>query len=112
MTVELQTHATEDSTYVVTAAFTDEDGDDVIPETITWTLTDDDTGAVVNSREDIAVATPAASIDILLQGDDLEPLALDRKKLLLTVTTTYDSSLGSDLPGVFQVWFVVDALEV
>lgn len=112
MTVELQTHATEDSSYVVTVNFEDEDGDPVTPDSIDWTLRDDDTGSVVNSREDVAVAVPASTIYIVLYGDDLEPLTLDSKKLLLTVSAVYDSALQNDLPLVAECYIWVDALEV
>ena len=111
MTVELQTKATENSSYVVTVAFEDEDGDAVIPETITWTLRDEDTGSIVNSREDISIGTPAASNDVLLKGDDLEPLTLTSKKLIFHVDATYDSALGSDIPLVGECLIVVETLE-
>lgn len=111
MTVELQTKATENSSYVVTVDFEDEDGDAVIPATIAWTLKDEDTGLVVNSRTAVAVATPAASIDILLKGDDLEPLTATSKKLILTVNATYSSALGSGIPLVGECFIVVETLE-
>lgn len=92
---QLITHAKDQSTYQVTAAFTDAAGDSVVPSAITWTLTDRD-GTVINSREDVAVATPAASIDIVLSGDDLK--YSDGAKRILTIEATYDSDEGSDLP--------------
>jgi hypothetical protein len=111
MTVELQTKATENSSYVVTVSFEDEDGDAVIPNEITWTLKDEDTGLVVNSRTAVSIATPAASNDILLKGDDLEPLTLTSKKLIMTVNATYDSALGTDIPLVGECFIVVETLE-
>ena len=70
MPTTIATKAVEGSTYVVTAAFTDEDGDTVVPATVTWTLTDI-SGNVVNNREDVAL-TPAISVDIVMYGDDLK----------------------------------------
>ena len=40
MAAVLSVEALEGSTYVVTAAFTDEDDNAVVPSTVTWTLTD------------------------------------------------------------------------
>ena len=111
MTVELQTHATENSSYVVTVSFEDENGDAVIPNVITWTLKDEDTGSIVNARTTVSVATPAASVDILLKGDDLEPLTATSKKLILTVNATYNSSLGTNIPLVGECFIVVETLE-
>lgn len=102
--------ATEGSTYVVTAAFTDEDGDAVVPASITWTLTDSQ-GSVINERDGVEVETPAASVDILLQGADLEADPSGGGYLLFTIDATYNSSLGSGLPLVGQCRIEVDALE-
>ena len=66
----LTTHAKERGTYVVTVAFTDEDGNAEDIKTLVWTLTDLD-GNIINSRENVNVATPGASEDIVLSGADL-----------------------------------------
>jgi len=87
--------AVEHGTYVVALSFTDENGTSMVPNTVTWTLRDE-SGAVVNGREDV-VETPAASIDLLLYGDDLAYAVTSRRRIL-TVSCTYDSDLGDDLP--------------
>lgn len=110
MATRLSTRATEGSTYVVTASFTDEDGNAETPTAITWTLTDDD-GNVVNEREDVPVETPAASVEIVLSGDDLDAGGREAAELIMTVNATYDSDLGSDLPLVDQCRIVVVGLE-
>ena len=62
--------AIEQSTYVITASFTDETGAAVVPNSVTWTLVNGD-GQVVNSRSAVSV-TPASSVTIVLSGDDLD----------------------------------------
>jgi len=102
-------NAIEKSTYIVTVAFTDEDGDDLIPTTITWTLTDV-SGTVVNSREDVSVAIPAASINIVLSGDDLAIISGVTNKRILTVEAIYTSDYGIGLPLKARAEFTIEAL--
>ena len=111
MTTELTTHAKEKSTFIITAAFTDEDENAVAPKTLTWTLTDEQ-GTVINGREDVAVTTPSASEDIVLSGDDLalQSGEATRGVRVLTVEATYDSDAGSDLPLNEEIRFIVDGL--
>ena len=107
MAITLEPNALEDSTYVVTAAFTDEDGIAVVPNTVTWSLKDK-SGTVINERTAVD-ETPASSLDIVLSGDDLDPGAPDSDVglILLTVTAPYDSALGAGLPLVAQCWIPV-----
>lgn len=95
-------YAIEESTGKITIAFTDEDDNAVIPSTITWTLTDE-SGTIINEREDIAVAVPASTINIGLSGDDLafqSGESGDSVFRIFTIEWTYTSvDLGSDLPG-------------
>jgi len=110
MPVTLTTHAVEQSTFVITASFTDEDGNTVTPNAVTWSLTNS-SGAIINSREDQEEA-PASSIDITLKGDDLALQDGETVKgvRILTVEATYDSDLGSDLPLKESAQFIVDNL--
>ena len=110
MSIELTTHANEESTFKITASFTDAEGDAVTPNTIKWTLTDID-GNVINSRSDVS-ETPATSIDIILSGDDLafqsgETYVAER---ILTIEATYNSTEGTDLPLNEEAHFYIDAL--
>jgi len=100
-------NAIEDSTYVVTAAFTDEDGNDVTPNTVTWTLTTTN-GTVINSRQDVS-ETPGTSVDIVLSGDDLA-IGSNGQHRILTVEATYDSSYGTDLPLKARCSFKIESL--
>lgn len=99
MPTQLTDYAVEQSTFAVVAAFTDEDGDAVVPSAITWTLCDD-SGVIINSRQDVAVGVPASSIAIVLSGDDLQVLdeSNDFEIRYLEISAVYDSDIGSDLP--------------
>ncbi len=93
----LSEKAVEKSTYVVTASFTDAAGAAVVPDSIAWTLSDM-AGNVINSRSAVAIAVPAASVDIVLSNLDLALTAgvSNRRKLL--VAAVYDSDEGDNLP--------------
>jgi hypothetical protein len=106
MPTELTTKAIERSTYVVTVAFTDENDSAMTPNEVTWSLRDGQ-GKIVNGRSNVSL-TPATSVDIVLQGADLEIGAGEDDGLRwLTVEGTYDSVAGSGLPfrdeAVFRI---------
>lgn len=84
--------AWEKSTYVVTAEFQNENDESVVPNTIQWSLLDEDEN-IVNGRQDISI-TPAASIDIFLSGNDL-PFG---SELTVLVEAEYNSGTETDLP--------------
>ena len=111
MPIALSARATEESTYVVTAAFTDETGSGVIPDSITWTWTDDE-GTVINARLDVAVAVPAISVDIVLSGADLALSAgeITRGVRAMTVKATYTSMGIAGLTLNKSLVLVVEAL--
>lgn len=97
----------EKGTAKVTVAFTDETGASVIPSAVTWTLTDR-AGNVINSRQDVSVSA-AASVSFALSGNDLAIVGNDAQRVLL-IEWTYNSSLGSNLPGKAQAFFTVAEL--
>ena len=105
----LSTLATEKGTYIVSVSFTDEDGNSVIPTAITWSLYDS-TKNIFNSRSSVAVAVPAASINIVLSGLDLEVIEKDTRRIVL-VEYTYNSSYGTGLPGKVETDFYITNLE-
>ena len=105
MAIKLTLLAPERGTYVVNAAFTDEDGTSVVPDTLTWSLFDA-SGATVNSRAGINIASPAVNVDILLSGDDLD--IDDGKERYLLIKGTYTSTLGVGLPLHDQAVFGVE----
>ncbi len=101
MATILAARAVEQSTYVVTVEFTDEDGNPVVPNSIVWTLSTEG-GQIQNGRADIPIAAPAASVDVVLSGDDLDIGDELATNLVFTVDARYDSALGTDLPLVGQ----------
>lgn len=108
----IQEHLAEESTGVFTCAFKDANGEGVTPSSATWTLTDT-SGTVINSREAVAISSLAASVDVVLSGDDLaissgfDGVAEER---VLTVEYVYDSDEGTDLPGKGECRFFIDSL--
>lgn len=109
MATQLTAVAREASTFVVQAVFTNEDGDSVTPSAITWSLTDA-AGTVVNARTDVAVSSPASTINIVLSGNDLLLTGYAGTVRILTVEATYTSALGSGLPLKAAARFVVEPL--
>ena len=108
----ITTQAQEQSFMVFTVAFTDELDAATVPSAITWTLTDS-SGTVVNSREDVAVGTPAASVDIVLSGDDLSILSGETASIVsrrLTVKAVVDTDAGSNLPVKAEAVFPLENL--
>lgn len=108
MPVTLTDNANERSTYAVDVSFFDEDDVAVTPTSITWTLSDVQ-GNVINSREDVAVAVPAATITIVLSGLDLvldNTYVSNIRKIL--IKATYTSTLGSGLPLRDEITFEIN----
>lgn len=110
MPTTLSVHATERSTYIITASFTDEDGDPVTPNApLTWTLTDRD-GNVINSRSAVTIA-PDTSVDIVLTNNDLAiGTGASSRMYVLLIEGTYDSTLGSGLSLRDEARFTIDNL--
>ncbi|NIQ10418.1 MAG: hypothetical protein GWO23_12500 [Gammaproteobacteria bacterium] len=100
--------AIEKGTFAIVATITDEDGAALVPNTLTWTLTDED-GTVINSRSAVVVNSPASVNNIVLSGADLAlSVATNRSELrVLTLEGTYDSSYGVDLPLKDAIKFYV-----
>ena len=99
MPTTITTAAVEKSTYVVEAAFKDEDGTAITPDTLTWTLTDPE-GNVRNNRENVSVSNPSSTQAIVLKGKDLKMKSQSNYKedRILTINATYTSTYGSGLP--------------
>jgi len=106
----------EKGTVGIEISFTDENGNAVTPDSITWTLTNmpasyTETPIVINDREDVSV-TPDSTVTVVLKGDDLSLLSteLDESFVdrVLSLEYTYTSSYGSGLPGKAQYIFTVE----
>lgn len=112
MTITLETHATEKSTFIITASFKDAAGSAVVPNSVIWTLSDK-SGIIVNDRSGIS-ETPGSSIDIVLFGNDLaiQDGETNIGERVLTIEATYNSTEGSNLPLKAEVYFIVDNLKI
>ena len=110
MTTILPLNAKERGTYVIQIDFKDDYGLSISPKTAIWTLTDP-RGQVIGTREDVVITTPEALELIVLSAGDLA-LGGDYHddKRVLTVEWTFDSTLGSDLPGKDDCEFTIDNL--
>ena len=107
MTIALTEKANEKSTYIVYLTFKDEDGAEVVPNSINWDLTDD-SGTTINSRSNVSV-TPAANIAIVLTNLDLAIPGASKNRVL-TVKAPYDSDYGSGLNYNEEFTFEIDDL--
>lgn len=85
----------ERGTLVVTADFRDEFGEPVIPNEITYSLYNT-VGSVMNDLLNVDVTPLAASVNIVLTGDDLSVLGGNTGRLLV-INAPYDSTSGTDL---------------
>ena len=84
----------EESTGGITAHFKDEDDQSFTPVTATWTWTDE-SGSVINSREDVAISSLSTNNTIVLSGDDLafqSGETGDSVNRVLTIEGTYNSA--------------------
>ena len=104
MPTTITTQAIEESTYVVTFTFKDEDGVAMTPNSITEKLTDL-SGTVINSIS--RSVTPASVLTIVYTGDDLTLSEGVGRKRLCTVSGTYDSSYGTSLSYVETAKFEI-----
>ena len=100
--------ATEQSSFKITATFYDESGNAVAPDTMFWTLTDDEGTSVINSQEDIEIVAPTSSESILLEGDDLVVDGNAKTKRKITYQGTYTSAeFGAGLPLKDEATFFI-----
>ena len=109
MPTTITTKVPEKSTVVFTFVFTDTAGDAVTPDSIKWSLSLDD-GTPVNARTDVAIGSPAASVDVVLSGLDTAVIANANETRILTVEATYTSTEGSGLPLNEEAKFFIDPL--
>jgi len=101
------TPAEKGTAKVTVGPFTDEDGTAVTPLTITWMLTDR-RGTVINNRAAVVVA-PAATVVFALTGNDLA-IAGNALQRVITVSWTYNSTVGSGLTGRAQAKFSIEQM--
>lgn len=108
----LTTKAVEESTFAITSAFVDSAGNAVTPNTLTWSLADRD-GTIINSREDVAIGTPAASVTITLSGDDLALPDTNNPLRVFLIKGDYDDPvLGAGKPIQDEAYFEIENLTI
>ena len=102
--------ANEKSTLGITIDFTDDDDAAVAPTSATWTLTDN-SGNVINGKEDVVITAPTSSEIITLSGDDLQILTVETSLETIgrrfLIEAIYTSSLGAGLPLKDSCFFVI-----
>jgi len=99
----------ENSTVIFFLTFPDEEGNNAVPNTITWSLYKE-AGQVVNGRLDVEEPF-ALEVPVVLQGADL---ALERGKSpwrTLVVKATIDTTLGVNLPLTSSIRFRITNLQ-
>lgn len=88
----------EESSCIITASFYDENDVAVAPDTMTWSLVDEDNN-IINNRNEVSISSPETSEDIVLSGDDLSITSgHDEEERYLVLEGTYTSDAGSGLP--------------
>lgn len=103
----------EGGTGVIRVSFEDENGDAMTPDTLYWSLRDEDED-IVNERDEVQITSLGTSVDIVLQGDDLpakEVKGQDYYHLWVVLKGTYTSTYGSALPFADQVRISVEPLK-
>ena len=112
MPVTVPEHAREKGTFPLVVTPTYKSGTvsvGFVPGTALWTLSDAD-GNVINSRSGVTL-TPASSMNIVLQGDDLAITGTVRKIVKLMVEGIYSSdTFGNNLPYTEEATIIIDNL--
>ena len=110
MVQKLAVDAKEEGSYTIPITFYSAvTGEAVTPTSVTWSLRTT-SGVVINERNQVSV-TPASSVTILLDGDDLALTgASDNRARRLTIEATYNSTLGNGLHLTDEVEFQIDSL--
>ena len=88
----------EGGTVAITVTCKDETGSLFIPNSASWTLTDENGTTIINSRKDVSISSLDSTMTIALYGDDLAISGSSDEARLFTIEGTYDSTLGSNLP--------------
>lgn len=112
----------EEGVYKISFILQDESDNIVIPNTISWQLSNN-IGTIVNNNtfvsNDITGTQETITIDgvtgsgfvVLLRGDDLAfQSSYDDGKRIFAIKATYDSTLGSDLPFKSELSFTITNL--
>ena len=100
----------EGSTAVVTITVLDENNDPATPKTGVWTILDS-SGAVINSKKEIAISPLSSVMEVGLSGDDLPCDNENKCQITFIFEGTYDTVINglpvNDKPIREQVKFKV-----
>lgn len=92
--------AEEGGTYVLSLTIKDENGDPLVPSSLTWSLYDGERN-IVNGREDVVISPTDSSVDIVMKNQDLLISESEEYKLkemrIVRISGTYDSTYGDNL---------------
>jgi len=93
----------------VTIAFSvgTDDGAPIVPATARWTLTDI-AGNVINGREDVVIAVPESSNEIVLTDDDLVSHDDSDGYRRIVVNGTYATNDGESQPFSEEIEFSIE----
>ena len=110
----LEKRAKELSTFGIVGTFTGDDGDPMTITLLTWTLSTCD-GTIINSRNDVAVASPVSPTTIVLNGADLAILEAEEQMGIVRRRFTFkgeytSSDHGSGLPMKDECIFEIQPL--
>ena len=110
MPTKLSEKAVEGSTFTIRAEFNEVLADGtrspVVPNApLVWSLKDKDGGAV-NAKTDIPLS-PAASVDVVLTGNDLALSDNRPVRRFVTIVGTYNGVAGNNLPMIDEVSFQI-----
>ncbi len=111
MATTLSLHMDENGSYVINIATADEDGVAKAPVTLNWTWTDKRGQTIINSRKEVAITSPTASEDVVLDDADCAALSGETASeltRLFTVQGTYNSTLGNGLHLSAQCYVTLD----
>ncbi len=103
----LTEEAGEQSRYRVVTTVEDLDGNDVVPTSLRWSLTNS-IGTLINGRDKVSIASPAISNPIILSGNDLiitESSTVIQRILL--IEATYTESTIANMPYKHEYIFTV-----
>lgn len=90
MPTKLDVEQLEGGTVIVKCSFSDENGNSVTPNTLTYSLKDID-GAIINTKDTISI-TPDATVYVALTGADLP-----YRRVYFELNGEYDSTYGNGL---------------
>lgn len=99
--------AAERSVYRVPVTVFDLDGNAVVPNSLTWTLTDN-AGNVINNRAAVSVPSPGSPENIILSGGDLDVSETASKvERVLLIEAVYTEGGNNNTPYNHEYRFVI-----